>query len=104
MDLQNWLKLREGKAKVRTVEVSEKYRSAGNKAFQQRHFDVAAAYYTEAIATAPKASVALALAHANRASTCTRPNAFVEVIPIFYFFILKDIFATDVISITDWLL
>lgn len=76
--------LREEKAKIRTVEASEKFRSAGNKAFQQRQFDVAAAYYTEAIAAAPKDSISLALAHANRASTCTRPNTFVEVIPIVY--------------------
>lgn len=67
------------KAKERSAEISEKHRNAGNKAFQQRQFDVAAAYYTEAILTAPKDSVVLALAHANRASTCTRPNAFAEV-------------------------
>lgn len=73
------MSLRGKKAKDRSTELSEKHRSAGNRAFQQRQFDVAAAYYTEAILTAPKDSVALALAHANRASTCTRPNAFNEV-------------------------
>lgn len=79
-DLRTWMSFKEKKAKIkRSVELSEKQRIAGNKAFQKRQYDVAAAYYTEAILTAPKDSIELSLAHANRASTCTRPNTFVEV-------------------------
>lgn len=74
-----WLSLRANKPVQLSENISQGNRDAGNKAFQLRQFDVAAAYYSEAILTAPRNSTELALAHANRASTCTQSHGFAEV-------------------------
>lgn len=65
----------------RTVELSRDYREKGNKHFDEPtgQNDLAADYYTHAIFSAPKNSVELALAHANRAACCVTSDRFYEV-------------------------
>lgn len=79
MIIDDWLSVRANNLTQLSAEKSQGNRDAGNKAFQLRQFDVAAAYYSEAILTAPRDSVELALAHANRASTCTQSRGFAKV-------------------------
>lgn len=69
--------------RTRSTDLTNRLRQGGNQYFAEvvEPFDVAADYYTKAIFSAPKDSVELALAHANRAACCLRMLEFMEVMP-----------------------
>lgn len=67
--------------RTRSVNLTNRLRQGGNQFFSEfvEPFDVAADYYTKSIFSAPKDSVELALAHANRAACFFRILEFMEV-------------------------
>lgn len=83
--LRQWLiKLKEKRS--RSSALSKFYRQEGNQFFLEatNPHDLAADYFTKAIFAAPKGSIELALAHANRAA-CALHMAQLEVIDFFLF-------------------
>lgn len=83
--MRRWIsKLNE--KRTRSTDLTNRLRQGGNQYFAEvvEPFDVAADYYTKAIFSAPKDSVELALAHANRAACCLRMLEFMEVCKMCY--------------------
>lgn len=64
--------------------ISDEYRRQGNENYVDgaNQNDLAADYYTKAIFSAPKPSIELAFAHANRAACSLSSNTFPEVTSI----------------------
>ncbi|XP_031622222.1 SET and MYND domain-containing protein 4-like [Contarinia nasturtii] len=77
--LRRWIvKLNE--TRPRSTDLTNRLRQGGNQYFAEitEPFDVAADYYTKAIFSAPKNSVELGMAHANRAACFLRILDFME--------------------------
>lgn len=92
-NIRKWLvKLNE--PHERTVELTNEFRRKGNEYFEEMtgDNDLATDYYTKAIFSAPKDSVELALAHANRAACAVTSDRFYEVriLSVIHYTELKD--------------
>lgn len=83
--LRQWLsKLKEKRS--RSSALSNLYRQEGNQFYREvlEPRDLAADYYTKAIYAAPKNSIELALAHANRAACSQYPINSKDVPEVYY--------------------
>lgn len=79
--LRQWI-VRLNEKRTRSADYTTRLRNGGNQFYAEstKPYDVAADYYTLAIFSAPKDSVELALAHANRAQCFLKMLGFEEVI------------------------
>lgn len=79
-DISKWLS-KLNQPRERTLQLTKDFRTKGNEYFDEitGQNDLAADYYTKAIFSAPKDSVELALAHANRAACAVTSDRFYEV-------------------------